>query len=155
MALEEYAQLYDASWVDAWATDLAVELASISPYPETVDVLAAVRTRGLKTAVASNLALPCGQPVATQLGAWLDVMYFSFEMGAVKPDAAFYLGLCRQLDCEPSEILMIGDTWRCDYAGATAAGLRAMHLDRHGNASLEQKKSLSATCGRCLTMLRE
>lgn len=60
-------------------------------------------------------------------------------MGTVKPDAAFFRELCQRLDCEPSEVLMVGDTWRCDDAGATAAGMSAMHLDRRGNAGPEQQ----------------
>jgi haloacid dehalogenase superfamily, subfamily IA, variant 1 with third motif having Dx(3-4)D or Dx(3-4)E len=139
IALQEYARQCAAPWDDAWAADLAAELASVAPYPETIDVLATLRARGLKTAVASNLALPYGRPVIEQLGGWLDVTCFSFYVGTVKPDAAFYAALCQRLDCAPDEVLMVGDTWRCDYDGATAAGLNAIHLDRRGNGTPEQR----------------
>uniref|UniRef100_UPI003342D8A5 HAD family hydrolase n=1 Tax=Castellaniella defragrans TaxID=75697 RepID=UPI003342D8A5 len=137
--LKEYAQLCGAPWNDSWADDLAAELASIAPYPETIDVLSAVREHGLKIALASNLAAPYGQPVIAQLGAWLDLVCFSFDLGATKPDAAFYLELCRRAGCAPAEVLMVGDTWRSDYAGATAAGMQAIHLDRRGRANPEKK----------------
>lgn len=140
MDLAHYAQHCGVTWNDAWTTDLAAELASVKPYPEVIDVLATVKARGLKTAVASNLALPYGQPVTEQLGWLLDVTCFSFDVGTVKPDVAFYTVLCQRLNCAPDEVLMIGDTWRCDYAGATAAGLQAVHLDRRGKATPEQQK---------------
>lgn len=139
ITLEEYARQCQAQWDAAWTEDLAAELASTAPYPETTEVLSAVRARGLKTIVASNLAQPYGQPVNAQLGDWLDVVCFSFDLGAAKPDQAFYLAQCQKAGCQPSEVLMVGDTWKSDYMGATAAGLRALHLDRHGNASSEQK----------------
>lgn len=44
ITLEQYARLCGAPWRDAWSADLAAELASIAPYSETVDVLAAVRS---------------------------------------------------------------------------------------------------------------
>jgi len=138
-SLEEYARQCQTPWNKAWADDLAAELASIAPYPETIDVLSAVRARGLKTVVASNLALPYGAPVIDQLGTWLDVACFSFEMGAVKPQPAFYQALCEQLNCEPSEVLMVGDTWRSDYAGATAVGMPALHLNRRGKVRPERE----------------
>lgn len=138
--LEHYAQQCETGWNPAWADDLIAELASIKPYPESIDVLTAVKAHGLKTAVASNLALPYGGPVIELLGVWLDVACFSFDVGAAKPDVAFYTALCQRLDCAPEEVLMVGNTWRSDYAGATAAGLNAAHLNRRGLASQEQQK---------------
>ena len=139
VSLEQYAHLCQVPWEQTWGDDLGSELASITTYSETVDVLSAVQAMGLKTAVASNLAQPYGQPIIDKLGSMLDVVCFSFEIGSVKPDPVFYEILCQRLDCEPSEILMIGDTWRCDYAGATAAGLQALHLDRRGTAIQERQ----------------
>lgn len=120
------------------ASDLAAELASITPYPESRAVLMALRQRGMHTAVASNLALPYAQPIRDHLGDLLDSACLSFEVGHVKPDPDFYRALCRQLNLAPAEVLMVGDTWRCDFLGATAAGLHALHLDRRGNAGPEQ-----------------
>lgn len=120
------------------ASDLAAELASIAPYPESRSVLIELRRRGIHTAVASNLALPYAQPIRDLLGDLIDTACLSFEVGHVKPDPDFYRALCHQLNLAPDEVLMVGDTWRCDYLGATAAGLHALHLDRRGNASPEQ-----------------
>ncbi|MDT3376812.1 HAD family hydrolase [Labrys neptuniae] len=115
-----------------WQSDLAAELKSIRPFEEGRDVLTALHRAGYRVAVASNLALPYETPIRACYGDLLDVACLSFEIGAAKPDAPFYRALCRQLDCEPQEILMVGDSWRSDYQGATRAGLQALHLDRRG-----------------------
>lgn len=129
------------------------ELASITSYPETSSVLKAVKAAGIRTAVASNLALPYAQPIHRLFGALIDVHCFSFEVGAVKPDGAFYEALCQQLGLPATEVLMVGDTWRCDYAGAQAAGLKALHLDRRGNATEEQRAASLRTLGDLLPLL--
>ncbi len=119
--------------------ELNHELACTLAYPEVKFVLSTLRSRGLRTAVASNLAEPYALPIMELLGDLLDTTCFSFEVGTVKPDASFYAFLSAKMDLDPSQILMIGDTWRCDYEGATAAGLQALHLDRRGNASEAQR----------------
>lgn len=121
----------------ALTSDLEQELASTRPYPETKEVLARLRHRGFRIAVASNLARPYAAPIEKELGSLLDVFCYSFDVGAIKPDPRFYEALCRQLQLEPNQILMVGDTWRCDYEGATAAGLKAIHLDRRNTGDTE------------------
>jgi len=123
----------DASEMDILHADLQAELASTQPYPEAAEVLEELKRLGLCTAVASNLALPYARPIEDKLGHLLDVSCMSFEVGLVKPDGGFYAALCRRLNLLPQEVLMIGDTWRCDYEGATTAGLHAIHLDRQEN----------------------
>jgi FMN phosphatase YigB (HAD superfamily) len=129
--------LEDVDW-SALQEDLAAELASIHPYPEASSVLEDLRAQGIRTAVASNLAKPYALPIQKELGPLLDVSCWSFDVGAVKPDAAFYGALCDLLNVDRSSILMVGDTWRCDYAGAVGAGLHGLHLDRRGNAAGDQ-----------------
>lgn len=48
---------------------------------------------------------------------------------------------------------MVGDTWRCDYAGARAAGLMALHLDRRETATTEQRAVSVTTLGDLLPLL--
>jgi HAD superfamily hydrolase (TIGR01549 family) len=134
----------DASEMAVLHADLQAELASTQPYPEAQEVLEDLRRLGLLTAVASNLALPYARPIEEELGALLDISCLSFEVGFVKPDGDFYTALCRRLKLLPQEVLMIGDTWRCDYEGATTAGLHAIHLDRRGNA-VEHQRPVSTT----------
>jgi HAD superfamily hydrolase (TIGR01549 family) len=129
----------EASEMEILHADLQAELASTQPYPEAQQVLEELRRLGMRTAVASNLALPYARPIEDKLGHLLDVSCMSFEVGFVKPDGSFYAALCRRLNLLPQEVLMIGDTWRCDYEGATGSGLHAVHLDRQGKATADQR----------------
>jgi HAD superfamily hydrolase (TIGR01549 family) len=131
----------DASEMAILHSDLQAELASTQPYPEAQEVLEELRRLGVRTAVASNLALPYAGPIKDKLGHLLDVLCMSFEVGFVKPETGFYGELCRRLHLHPQEVLMIGDTWRCDYEGATGAGLHALHLDRGGRAAEGQQRN--------------
>jgi FMN phosphatase YigB (HAD superfamily) len=112
--------------------DLEVELASVSLFPEVAETLGAVRARGLKIGIASNLAAPYAAPVMRVLPFALDAYGWSFEIGFVKPHPAHYQWVCRQLELAPEETLMIGDTLDADFHGARACGLRAAYLARGG-----------------------
>src|SRR6185312_14352970 len=80
----------DAREMDILHADLQAELASTQPYPEAEEVLEELKRLGLRTAVASNLALPYAHPIEDKLGHLLDVSCMSFEVGFVKPDGGFY-----------------------------------------------------------------
>lgn len=112
--------------IEALARDLADEVASVEPIPGARETLRSFVGSGLSVALASNLAQDYGRP----LGRMLDVetRALSYQIGAVKPEPRFYDALCAMLDAAPHEILMVGDTFASDYQGATAAGLRAVHL---------------------------
>lgn len=143
IGLEEMASLCGSSLsaeeLAELANELSCELASTRLYPEAAGVLKRVKDLKLTTVVASNLALPYAAPIRSLLADLIDVCCFSFDMGVAKPDPTFYAMLCERLQLQPSQVLMVGDTWRCDCAGARAAGLRALHLDRRGNAEEHQR----------------
>jgi putative hydrolase of the HAD superfamily len=64
------------------------------------------------------------------LGSSVDGFCFSFEVGVVKPESAFFARLCREVGCEPGLALMVGDSFRSDIQGARASGMQAIHLNR-------------------------
>lgn len=100
-------------------------------YPEARAALAAARARGLRVAVVSNFdsRLP---PILRELGfeALLDSVVYSTGCGAAKPDPRIFLKALGDLAVEPRRALHVGDSLAADYHGATAAGLRALHLQR-------------------------
>jgi HAD superfamily hydrolase (TIGR01549 family) len=114
--------------------DLEAELSSLRVYPEVLSTQMELRRQGLKIGVVSNLALPYGAALRDALPIEPDQWVMSFEVGLVKPDPAIYELACARLGCAPNEAVMVGDSWRADYEGAVAAGLSALHLDRHGAA---------------------
>jgi len=116
--------------MEALESALTAELASIELYPEVHDVLAALRERGIKLAVASNLAKPYAAPLLALLPFELDAYAWSFEVGYLKPDRRIFNWTCKRLGVAPENTLMIGDTLIADYQGAQAAGMQAIHLRR-------------------------
>ncbi len=115
-------------------TDLFAELASVRAFDDAVPTLSALRARGLKLALCSNLASPYAVP-ARLLLPQMDVYGFSFVAEAVKPQAAFYAAVCAELGLPPEDVLMVGDTLAADVEGPLAYGMQACHLVRHGGLS--------------------
>ena len=58
----------------------------------------------------------------------LNVVIDSTRVGARKPDARIFEMAVRQLGCEPSETLYVGDSFDKDIVGAHEAGLRTAWL---------------------------
>jgi putative hydrolase of the HAD superfamily len=105
-------------------------------------LFAELSRRELKLAVASNFDGRL-RPVLAGLSASqrLDEIVISSEVGWKKPAPQFFAELARRLQCEPGEILFVGDHLGNDYEGASAAGLRAVLLD-------PGRKQLEAGCRR-------
>ena len=53
--------------------------------------------------------------------------------GACKPDAALFHSACRELGCEPEEVVHLGDDIELDVRGARRAGLHAVWMNRAGH----------------------
>lgn len=115
--------------------ELNEELAGLQLFPEVQQTLDKLRRHGKRMAVCSNLAAAYG-PVVRQLLPLLDAHILSFEVGAAKPEPAIYSQVCDQLSCQPSEVLFIGDSKRCDLEGPIAFGMEARWLDRRSGDTL-------------------
>ncbi|MFM8331728.1 MAG: HAD family hydrolase [Candidatus Methylumidiphilus sp.] len=113
---------------------LQEELDSIRLYPETIEVLEDLRTKGYQLAVISNLAKPYGDPLKRLLGSYIDEFVWSFEVAVAKPDREIFATLCKRLGCRPMRVLMVGDTWESDVMGGMHYGMPTIFIDR-------QKKS--------------
>ncbi len=108
---------------------LELERAFGEPRPDAVDVLVALRRRGLSVGVISDCSaeLPVywrGLPIADHV----DTAVFSFVTGYRKPAPEIYQQCCARLGVEPSECLYLGDGGSDELAGAVRVGMRAVHL---------------------------
>ncbi|MFD0738860.1 HAD family hydrolase [Lysobacter koreensis] len=56
------------------------------------------------------------------------------EHGAAKPAPSIFLAACRQLGCEPVQVLHVGDDVEMDVVGAHRAGLRSCWINRPDEA---------------------
>jgi HAD superfamily hydrolase (TIGR01509 family) len=97
------------------------------PYPDTAPTLRALRARGIKIGIVSNVPQDL-RPIfaAHGLDDLVDAFTHSFEVGVEKPDPAIFLRACEALGTTAEETLMVGDHPVAD-AGAQRAGLR-FHL---------------------------
>jgi HAD superfamily hydrolase (TIGR01509 family) len=102
--------------------DRVIDPASWTPYPDTVGVLKSLKSQGIRTAVVSNIAFDV-RPAFGAVGAdaYVDEFVLSFEVGAVKPDAAIFAAALDKLGVAASDALMVGDSEEAD-GGARALG---------------------------------
>ena len=125
--------------LQALQDDLDREVASITAFEDGIEAVALLRAEGVRVGICSNLCEPYG---ATVLQAFpdLDGYAFSYEVGAMKPDALIYQSICTALAVAPGEmfggqserIAMVGDSLKCDRDGPRAMGMLGFHLDRGG-----------------------
>ena len=84
-------------------------------YPDTVPVLTALRDKGIRTAVVSNIAWDI-RAVLVPAGAEADEYVLSYEVGAAKPDPRIFSAALLRLGVEAAGTLMIGDSVENDGA---------------------------------------
>jgi HAD superfamily hydrolase (TIGR01509 family) len=99
-----------------------IDPSSWTPYPDTADVLKGLHRRGIKTGVVSNIAFDV-RPAFDAIGVadFLDEVVLSYEVGAVKPDAAIFQIALDRLGVAPERAVMVGDSDEAD-GGARAIG---------------------------------
>lgn len=100
-------------------------------YDDVLPVLKSLKERkltlGLVTNMDSDMKAVCRE---MGLGGYLDVIVTSGEVGASKPKPKIFLAALEQANVKPSEALHVGDQLDIDVAGATAAGIKPVLLDR-------------------------
>ena len=105
------------------------------PYPDAAPALADLRARGLALVVASNWDCSLAEWLdRAGLGGLIDGAVSSASAGAAKPSPAVFLAALELAGCEPGEAVHVGDSMANDVAGARAAGIRAVLVDRGGAA---------------------
>ena len=111
--------------------DRVMDPAAWVPYPDTGPTLRALRERGVKVAIVSNVPRDLSDVFAAHgLASYVDAFVHSFQVGAEKPDPRIFLAACERIGTAPSVTLMVGDHAIAD-GGATAAGLRFLLLPPH------------------------
>lgn len=129
--------------LQALQDDLDREVASIIPFEDGIEAVALLRAEGVRVGICSNLCEPYGAAVL-QAFPELDGYAFSYQVGAMKPDALIYQSICASLAVSPGElfgdqkeqIAMAGDSLKCDRDGPRAVGMLGFHLDRSGRGEL-------------------
>ena len=111
--------------------DRVMDPAAWIPYPDTGSTLRALRERGVKIGIVSNVPRDLSDVFAAHgLAGLVDAFVHSFQVGAEKPDPRIFLAACERLGTSPAATLMVGDHAVAD-GGAVAAGLRFHLLPPH------------------------
>jgi HAD superfamily hydrolase (TIGR01509 family) len=114
----------------------------VAPYPDTIEVLDALRDRGYKIGLLTNSFLPMWmrdvELRAFGLIEYLDVRLSSGDVGYLKPHPAIYQAILEMLEASPNRSVFVGDRPHDDIAGANESGLISVlidppHLDRELN----------------------
>jgi putative hydrolase of the HAD superfamily len=115
------------------SAETLVAAVRVRPYGDAEDALAALGERGVRRIVVSNWDVSLGGVLERcGLSSRLDGWVSSAGAGATKPDPAIFRSALELAQCEPEAALHVGDTPEDDQAGARAAGIRALLIDRNG-----------------------
>jgi len=119
----------------ATARRVMLEALEFKPFPDAAPALRELRAAGYPLVVVSNwdCSLPewLGPPGLLEL---VDGVVSSAEVGAAKPDPAPFARGLELAGVRPEDALHVGDSLANDVAGARAAGVRAVLIDRAGAA---------------------
>lgn len=100
-------------------------------FPDVLPTLTCLRANGIKLAVISNWDDRL-RPLLSTLGLahHFEAILVSAEEGVRKPDPALFVEAARRLGVDPKAAVHVGDSPREDAAGAQAAGMGAVLVDR-------------------------
>ena len=101
---------------------------------DTVPVLTFLKSQNIKIGLLSNTPMNSGDFVLEklQLTKYFDAIHLSCNTGLVKQDPESFINILKDLDCDPKDALMVGDSMETDIHGAERAGVKGILLDRRG-----------------------
>lgn len=107
-------------------------------YDDARALLNSLKYRGYRIGVITNAIFPAAyfQRKLNELGltGHVDTFVSSADVGLGKPHPAPYQRALAELSVEPHEAVFVGDTPETDIAGARAAGMRAVLIERTDRA---------------------
>lgn len=100
----------------------------IELYPDVIPILDILRSNFSIGLLSNGNGYPerCGLPDR------FNFVVFSQDVGVDKPDAVMFLAACRYADCDPCELMHIGNSLESDVAGANGVGAVSVWLNRDG-----------------------
>ncbi|MFW5882530.1 MAG: HAD family hydrolase [Planctomycetota bacterium] len=107
-------------------------------FDDVIPALTALQQRGVPLMVISNWPLGLDQ-FLTELGLRerFRVVVGSAAVGLRKPEPAIFIEACKRLGVPTSQVLHVGDQMLDDVVGASAAGVRGVWLNRHGDRATD------------------
>lgn len=100
-------------------------------YPDVLPALEQWRRIGIQLGIVSNFDSRLYSVLkALKLEEFFTSITISTEVGFAKPDPQIFMTALQKHYCEPQDAWHIGDSFKQDYQGAKAAGLRPIFLER-------------------------
>ena len=100
-------------------------------YPDVLPALNKWQQQGIELAVVSNFDSRIYAVLkALNLAEYFTSVTISTEVGAAKPESQIFTAALQKHNCLAENVLHIGDSFKADYCGAKAAGLKAIWLNR-------------------------
>jgi putative hydrolase of the HAD superfamily len=119
----------------AFFEELYAHFATAEPwfvYPDVLMALENWQSRGIQLGVVSNFDSRIYSVLkALDLAEFFTSVTICSEVGAAKPDPQIFAAALQKHSCEPTEAWHIGDSYKEDYEGAKAAGVRGIWLKRN------------------------
>jgi HAD superfamily hydrolase (TIGR01509 family) len=132
---ERCAELITAELGTPISAQQLVDSVRFSPYSDAEPALRALRARELKLIVVSNWDISLSSVLENcGITPLIDASLSSAEAGSRKPEPEIFAAALELAGCEADDVLHVGDTPEEDRDGATAAGIRALLLDRENGA---------------------
>ena len=108
--------------------------------PGVLEILQKLKARGLKLAIVTNitpelLAHQRKKIAALGIGELFDEIVYSAQLGVHKPDRRIFDYAAQRLGVSNAECLFVGDDPDSDVAGALAAGMEVVWVDRRQDAN--------------------
>jgi putative hydrolase of the HAD superfamily len=120
-------------WTPAGVRSAMLDAIRFQAYPDAAPALRELRGRGLRLVVASNW--DCSLPQVLEqagLAELVDGVVASAVVGFDKPAPELFEAALEVAGCDASEAVHVGDSPSNDVAGAAAAGIRPVLLQRDG-----------------------
>jgi HAD superfamily hydrolase (TIGR01549 family) len=112
--------------------EVAVECAVQEMLDDTVLVLKRLKERNIKTVLVSDFYIPAKQYVkmlhSQGLADFFEHIYISTDFGEMKGTGKLYRRICKDLNCQPDQVCMIGDNEHADVVMAKQEGLKTLHV---------------------------
>ena len=123
---------------DAEVADILIATFPSRVFPELPEAVARARAAGCRVGVLSNFSYLLPMILDDlEIGELFDFVVHSAGVGFEKPHPHIFHAALQEADVAPHQAALIGDTYGEDVAGATAAGMIAVFLDRAGDSTLK------------------
>ncbi|MGB3495712.1 MAG: HAD-IA family hydrolase [Elainellaceae cyanobacterium] len=123
---------------DQFFDELYALFATATPweiYPDTMATLHHWKIQGIDLGILSNFDSRIHRVMdSLSLSEFFSSITISTEVGAAKPDYKIFEVALKKHDCPPQSAWHVGDSYKEDYEGAKAAGLRPIWLKRRALA---------------------